>query len=281
MKTILLLKWLPASGKSTRAKEMVKNNPWHYKRVNKDDLRSLIDVSHWSKANEKFVLKVRDFIVTEALKEGKHVIVDDTNFELKHEERMREIAKENGAVVEIKFFDIDIEECIKRDLQRPNSVGEKVIRGMYNKYLKKVEPIQQDESLPKAVIFDVDWTLAIMKDRSPYDWHKVWNDEPNRVVCHLAVTYKDLWYKVIVFTWRDWVCERETKERLKKQCIRYDYFDIRPQWDTRKDAVVKKEMLDKVKDHYNIIWVFDDRDQVVRMWRDLWLTCFQVAEWDF
>ena len=31
----------------------------------------------------------------------------------------------------------------------------------------------------------------------------------------------------------------------------------------------------------NVLGVFEDRDRVVKMWRDLGITCFQVAEGDF
>jgi hypothetical protein len=36
-----------------------------------------------------------------------------------------------------------------------------------------------------------------------------------------------------------------------------------------------------VKDNYKVLLVLDDRDQVVRMWRELGLTCFQVDYGDF
>jgi len=52
---VLILKGLPASGKSTYAKELVAKGNW--KRINKDDLRAMLDCSKWSKANEKFVLQ--------------------------------------------------------------------------------------------------------------------------------------------------------------------------------------------------------------------------------
>ena len=47
--------------------------------------------------------------------------------------------------------------------------------------------------------------------------------------------------------------------------VPYEGLFMRPAGDNRKDAV----------------GVFDDRRQVVRMWRSLGLTVFQVAEGDF
>ena len=79
MKKVYLTKGLPGSGKSTWAKEMVSKNPNSYKRVNKDDLRAMLDNGKHSEDAEKFILNVRDSIILLALENGKHVIVDDTN----------------------------------------------------------------------------------------------------------------------------------------------------------------------------------------------------------
>lgn len=131
MKKILLLKGLPASGKSTWARNYCQQNPM-YKRVNKDDLRAMISCRH-TKGNEKFVLEVRDKFVVSALKMGYSVIVDDTNLHPKHLDAMMWIAYEyfdDEVAVEVMEFDTPIEECILRDAARPISayVGEEVIR---------------------------------------------------------------------------------------------------------------------------------------------------------
>ena len=76
-KKIIILKGLPASGKSTWAKEQVEKSQGGCKRVNKDDLRTMIDDGKFSKGNEKFVVQIRNNLIVEALKAGKHVIVDD------------------------------------------------------------------------------------------------------------------------------------------------------------------------------------------------------------
>ena len=57
---------------------------------------------------------------------------------------------------------------------------------------------------------------------------------------------------------------------------------MRPEGDSRKDSIIKREIFDaEVRDRWRITGVFDDRQQVVRMWRQLGLTVFQVAEGDF
>jgi len=137
MLTVVLTKGLPGSGKSTWAKNRVSESPNSIKRVNKDDLRAMLDNGSWSQSSENFIIKVRDLIILEAIKNGKHVIVDDTNLSPKHESHIKELV--NGlAVVKIEdFTHVPIEECIKNDLKRSASVGEKVIRSMYERYLHK------------------------------------------------------------------------------------------------------------------------------------------------
>jgi len=56
---------------------------------------------------------------------------------------------------------------------------------------------------------------------------------------------------------------------------------MRQDGDFRRDDIVKQEILDKYIDKERVLFVLDDRDQVVHMWRHNGLTCFQVAEGDF
>ena len=295
MKRIILTKGLPGCGKTTWAKQFIaeqtaKGEIW--KRVNKDDLRSMLDFSKWSRENEKFVLEARDLIIDMAMLEGVNLIIDDTNFSPKHESKIRELAKDSPYEVEIKdFTDVPVEECIKRDLARPTSVGEAVIRKMYNQYLKpKAGVIPVDPKLPMCIICDIDGTLAHMKDRGPFEWTKVGQDEPNFTVMGILKNYArlDSYEKeveptrIILFSGRDGSCRHETEDWLHKYHIHYDYLYMRTAGDMRKDSIIKRELFDaNVKGVYNVLFVLDDRNQVVEMWRDLGLTCLQVAEGDF
>ena len=283
MPKIIITVGLPASGKDTWAAEYIKKDP-HTKRVNKDLLRAMLDISMWSVSNEKFVLKTRDLIIQETLKNGQNIIVSDTNLDPKHIIRFKEIAKESNAKIEIvdHFLGVSPEECIKRDLGRLASVGAEVILGMYEKYIKpKTEKIIQDENLPKAVIFDIDGTLAKMHGRSPYEWNKVGEDSLNQPVYELYQFYKANNYKIVIFTARDGICEDLTKEWLKSNQIEWDYFEIRPAGNIEKDALIKRQMLDKIISKCYVSAIFDDRDQVVKMWRSFGLNCFQVDEGNF
>lgn len=282
MKTIYMTIGLPASGKSTWAKQKLADNPGAYKRVNKDDLRASIDGGKWSRDNEKFILFVRDLIVVAALKEGKHVIVDDTNLAPKHQERLKQLARENGAEFVIQdFCDVPVDECIARDQKRPNYVGEKVIRSMWKQFIAApVVPVSVMPDLPWCVIVDIDGTVALMNGRGPFDWHSVHTDLPNESVCHLIRGLQD---KVIFVSGRDSVCRTATERWLFDRDLIGDCdLFMRPEGDQRDDRVIKEEIYRReIEGKYNVRYVIDDRDKVVRLWRSLGLTCLQVAEGDF
>lgn len=158
MKTLTITKGLPASGKSTWAREQQEKDK-SIAVITKDDIRLLVPNK---KKSEKLVLEIRDNLTIDYLNRGCSVIWADTNLNPIHENKAREIASQHNAKFIIKdFTDVSLEDCIKRDNARPHGVGEKVITDMYNQYLKpKVVPIEQNPDLDKAIIVDIDGTLA-------------------------------------------------------------------------------------------------------------------------
>lgn len=283
-----MLRGLQASGKSTWAKKMAREHG--FKVVNKDQLRAMLDDGQWSKDNERLIVKLRDEIIASCLSIGKSVIVDDTNFNSSHEKTLKHLAKVWDATFEINdsFLSVSLEECIDRDSKRPNPVGEKVIRDTYDRYLKSGNIVQQDlsaprfdESLPKAIIVDIDGTLAHCNDRNVYDYSKVISDELDEMV-YEVVSMLSLKYKIVIVSGRDGACRKETEEWLKKHSVHYDDFFMRPAGNTENDAVIKKRILvNDIMPKYFPILAVDDRDRVVRMWRDSGLKCFQVADGNF
>ena len=296
MKTILVLRGIPASGKSTYAKQLVKDNPGMYKRINRDDLREMFDGYHLSKDNEKFAKKVRDILVMEALEAGKHVIVDDTNLSDRHINRMKQLAethrKKTGheVKVEVKEFEVELEEAIERDKKRKRPVGKKVIKEMH-RYHTGGDPLDdrgpnykpQDQQLPPAIICDIDGTLAMIKDRSPFDASKCEQDLLNEPVAEIVKTYAALGNQIVLLSGRQDEHRYQTEAWLAKYKIPYDLLLMRATGDRRKDAVIKREIVERqLLGEYFIRFVLDDRDQVVEMWRnELGLACLQVNYGDF
>lgn len=292
MSKVLFMKGLPASGKSTYAKELVAKGGW--KRVNKDDLRAMLDNSEWSKANEKLVKEVRDLIIVETLAAGYNVVVDDTNLVGGHIDHIKELTKSFNPEYEEKFMNTPLAECIRRDMLRPESVGKKVIRRMYEavKHLY-VPEYNYNPDLPECIIVDIDGTLAHMNGRSPYDYQKVSTDTVDPVVADIVRRYRQAdpieenpCY-VIIVSGRDNTCQPDTEKWLQDNHIPYDELHMRDpahQTDGHKtdDTVIKKEIFEKwIRNRYNVRFVLDDRNRVVDMWRSLGLKVLQVGEGDF
>src|SRR4051812_35205014 len=70
MQRVYVLRGLQASGKSTFARNLLRDEPNEWKRINRDLIREMLDDSVWSAKNEKFVVKTRDFLIVEALRKG-------------------------------------------------------------------------------------------------------------------------------------------------------------------------------------------------------------------
>lgn len=141
--------------------------------------------------------------------------------------------------------------------------------------------------IPKSeyvVICDIDGTLAKMNGRSPYDWMRVKEDKVNEPVKYLlnALGFK---FEIILFSGRDEVCRKLTEEWLIDNAILYSgKLYMRPKGNNQDDRIVKRAMYEEhiVKTGKKVIFVLDDRNKVVDMWRkDLGLACFQVDYGDF
>ena len=130
---------------------------------------------------------------------------------------------------------------------------------------------------PKAIICDIDGTLADMGSRKPYDFENVDRDQVKHATAEAVRVFFNAGYRIILFSGREDSSQAKTVSWLIANDIPYHELHMRKARDFRKDAVIKKELYNTfVKDQYEVLLVLDDRDQVVHMWRELGLTCFQV-----
>lgn len=284
---LLALRGLPASGKTTYAKELA-NKGWV--RVNKDDMRAMLNNSKFSKDNESYILSLRDEIIISSLVQGKNVVVDDTNLDPKHLIAFGSIAGEFLADFEIRFFDVDVQECIKRNRQRPNPVPEKVIYTMYERYIKPPQQvIEYDDNKEECIIVDIDGTLAHIADgRSPYDASRAMNDSLDDAVSLITAMMYNHDYKVIILTGRGEEHREVTEQWLEANNVDYDELYTRMDYDVDEngkkleDSIVKERLFrTHVEPRFNVKFVLDDRNRVVDMWRRIGLKCLQVAPGNF
>lgn len=296
MRTIFYLKGLPGSGKSTEALKMLKEFPGRYRRVNKDSIRTMMIGPDFNFKTENMVVDIRNYAMEIALRKGFDIICDDTNLNDKYYNEACNVAKKVGDVQIIeRYFECPLDVCLERNRNRAAKVPEDLIIRMHEKYIKgrtirqgteyfpKVEQVFiRDSKLPDAIISDIDGTLAIHGNRSPYDETRVLEDSVNVPVADVVRTYKAKGLYVIIVSGRKDSCRADTETWLKCNDIPYDILLMRAANDSRKDVIVKKELFDnRIKDTFNVLFVLDDRAAVVQGWRDLQIPCFQVAPGNF
>ena len=308
---IIITTGIPCSGKSTWSKQYVKDNPT-YVRVNRDELRRMRGI-YWLVSQEDMITENELDCINNALVAGYNVVIDATNFNPKTIKKFEDLIAERTQKChgEIKFkitykhFDINLDEAISRDMGRPKEeqVGAAVITSMYNKYIvaKKIVEIEegktkleQNYSLEKIYIFDIDGTVSLMNGRGAFEYHKVDTDSPNEPVISILKDYLiPSGIRILYLSGREDVCLEKTKLWLHKQGIlsKYDVdilngtnvgqfgLFMRKTGDNRDDRIVKKEMFDNyIKDKYYVKAVYDDRPKVIRMWRELGLFVFDVGD---
>jgi len=148
----------------------------------------------------------------------------------------------------------------------------------------------------KTVIFDLDGTLALIEKRraladkgnGKMNWktffapEHIQLDEPNVPVIEMAKMIKAQGHSVVIFSGRDSISKVETILWLEKFGVPFDVLKMRPEGSFTPDDTLKQNWLDQLfPDKSDVLCVFDDRDKVVKMWRDNGLSCFQVAPGNF
>lgn len=143
----------------------------------------------------------------------------------------------------------------------------------------------------RAIIFDLDGTLADCRHRQYHVKHKDWNsfyagigeDGPIKELFALKECLYHAGYKIILCSGRpdehreatiSWLTEHEFGP--------FDELYMRATGDYRKDHIVKSQLLDgMITDGYEPFLVIDDRPTVVAMWRERGLMCLQANnDWD-
>jgi predicted kinase len=312
MAELIITRGLPASGKSTWARKWVDEDPAERARVNRDDLRfNLYGTARPTHRQESAIGLVQQASVRALLTAGRSVVVDDLHLRARYVSAWVELAAQAGADFGIQdFTDVPMEECVRRDAERAargdRAVGAEPIRELHLRFLASgrglpasalvPKPVlaatggagplyRPDPELPVAWLVDVDGTLALMGTtagaRNPFEWHRVGEDAPNPAVVDL-VRALHASAAIVVMSGRDESCRALTEQWLARHQVPYDGLFLRPAGDSRKDAIVKRELFDRhVADRWAVRGVIDDRRQVVEMWRAMGLMCAQVAPGDF
>ena len=275
------MRGLPASGKSTKAKEIVEESG-NTIRLNKDLLRTMLHFDKWSGKNEAQTTEAEESLAVQFLAFGTNVVVDDTNLNPKVLNKWKEMVKELDEKFEVvDLTDVPLETCIERDSQRPNPVGRDVIINMARKFgLYKFDR--------REIICDIDGTLCdisnrlhLIKGNERKDWDaffaEIPKDEPRLdIIEHVRELSKT--HTIVLVTGRPARFKPQTLEWLERYNVPYETIIMRNDNDTREDGIIKKEILDAYFKKDLVDLVIDDRPRVIRMWREWGLKVEDVGK---
>jgi len=286
-KTMKVLVGIPGSGKTTLRNQLVAAGAVY---TNMDELRQAHQAVLKKEGRnkfEKFVAQKEQEDLKRLLSEGHEVVVvDDTHLTLKGIEHHERLAKDYGYVAEVVFLEdsFNFAMCHKRNTSRPvdQHVPVYVVEEMAERFLKvhfqyHTRDVVVKKDRQKAIVVDMDGTLAHMVSRGPFEWHRVGEDTLDEVVYELVKFYKSTGHTVLVTSARDGVCYEQTKEWLDRHAVPYDMLIMKPENDSRKDVIVKMELYVKyIHQKYDVKVAIDDRLQVCKLWRALGMKCLQV-----
>lgn len=141
MNKLIITRGIPASGKSTWAKQWVLEDPEHRVRINQDDIRLMLG-KYWVPSREKLVQEIQFDAIVESLCRKFDVVIDNTNLDKKVLEKFDRLIKtfEDYEIEYKDFFDTPLSVCIERDKNRDVQITEKVIKNFYNNY-KDIYPL--------------------------------------------------------------------------------------------------------------------------------------------
>lgn len=291
MNKIILTQGIQGSGKSTFARKWVEEDPINRVRWNNDDCRRMCD-PYSVLERESFITSIRHTFIHKAMIDKKDIVIDDMNLNTRTTDYYEKIVKAyndqniDKYVLEYKqFFDVSVEECIRRDSFRANPIGEQIIRSTYKKYalyirdcqntkiLDKMKEINPDK--PNCVLVDLDGTLTYSLIRPWYGKEaavQMINDKPNIGLVTLLQSLPEN-VSIIIMSGRSKGDEANTSLAwLSKYNIKYDQTIFRKEGDYRKGEIIKLENYNTyIKDNYNVLAVFEDDDKCVKMYKDLGL----------
>jgi predicted kinase len=300
MPDLIITKGLPASGKSTWAKEYVLANK-DTVRINNDELGDMLCGEVFSK-RDSIIKGARNQLLDFYMTKGLNIIIDNTNLHPDREKEYREKVEQfNNEQFNLKkivytlkvkdFTDVPVQACIIRNASRVKAVPEKVIYQMYQKYIAEGIVKEQDKKLPWGLVCDLDGTIAHHGNRCIYDTTKYDQDELIlpvwKVVETLWQELSSLGTKLIFLTGRDEDGRAQTVKWLNEKCSLEpeDYILLmRPAKDKTPDYEFKEQIFnEQIEGKYYVAAWFEDRFRNIMMARGKLglVPVFQVGDGSF
>jgi predicted kinase len=147
--TIYIAVGLPGSGKSTYAKNFIKDKDIEY--LSSDELRAVYGKDETDQSVTSIVFGHIKRKVDEFLKDGKNVLVDATSVNRKERADYITTAKKYGAKVVALVFKMDRQGLIDRNKKRGQEGGRVVPDWVIDKMLAKFEEPSHSEGIDEVI----------------------------------------------------------------------------------------------------------------------------------
>jgi predicted kinase len=283
MSKMYIMRGLPASGKSTRAKEIIASTG-NTVRINKDLLRTMLHFDKFTGQNEQKTKTAARALAIEYLVTGINVIIDDTNLNPNTFEYWKKIAKMTKSKVEVIEMDTPLNECLYRDMHREKQVGNTVIKNMA--LANGMVPAPEKG----WILCDIDGTVADLTHRRHFveqekkDWKGFFEAMSGDTVIlsttKILIDFYNEGYGIIYVSARPEDYREQTLNWLEANCLNFPFTILmRSSGDKRPDVEVKRDILHRYFPDKSVIKkVIDDRPSVIRMWKEEGLDVIDVGK---
>lgn len=297
---LLFTRGIPASGKSTYAKNWVAQDRDNRVRVNRDDIRfGTFGKYYFADAKERNekearVTQIEEDLIRRHLSEGKSVVSDNMHLNPKFLKSYLKMAKDFNVKVDHKDFPISLEEALRRNSKRDRVVDEDALKTIYARNLgpggqfhlfpgsHPIKPFAKPEKRRHAMIVDMDGTLSDTRDivhfvesrpgkkyRDFDSFHRhSYFTPPNKEVLKMVMDAHEKGLAIIITTARNEAYREVTQAWLDRLNVPYENMYMRADNDGRPDFVVKDEIYNtQIKQDYDVVRALDDNPQAVKAWQ--------------
>jgi predicted kinase len=287
----IVTRGLPASGKSTWAKQWVVAAP-NRVRVNRDDIREEFygkDYKQNGDAENK-VSEIENNRLHAALRSKKSVVSDNMHLNPRFLKNFHKMAAQYGLKLAHRDFPIDIEEAKRRNAARERVVPPEIIDKIAREQLGPngefhyfdgdytPRPFVKPERKESGIVVDLDGTLVDVRPirhfvRGKYRNFDMFHRssafcEPNPEVLDMVKDAEKYGIPIIIVSARQEAYREVSEDWLNRYGVNFSNMYLRPQEDSRPDYLVKHDILKNIREDYNVLRAIDDNPNV----RDVWLS---------
>lgn len=143
---------------------------------------------------------------------------------------------------------------------------------------------------PDAVVFDMDGTLTDVSGirhlvrGGNHDFHRFHeesvNQPPNQDVVDLAKQHAADGKKIVIVTARKAKYRNHTAMWLAQNDVPSDAMYMRGDKDGRPDYEVKKDILSRMSNSFNVVHAVDDNPNVLKLWHENDIPTTRVPGWE-